>query len=265
MTVSPALVASTFHSVVAGDPGRVAVAYLGTQVGNADLLTSPFDPGFTGIWHLYVSTTYDGGRSWTTVRVTDDPVQRGCIWDRGGVSDCRNLLDFMDAQLTRDGRVVVGFADGCILDCAGAAGTDKDSISAVATIARQSTGRGLFAAYDTSAGSPPPPAIPVPGPAARPRPKACFRLRARGRVVHVDGRCSTDADGTVRTYRWSWGDRSRAGKGAAARHRYRRRGRYRITLTVTDDSGLRARTGHTTKVPVKRPKRKPRFGEEDGH
>ena len=264
-TVSPALVATTFHSVVGGDPGRVAVAFLGTQVGDQTLTVSPFDPGFEGVWHLFVSTTFDGGQTWTTTRVTGDPVQRGCIWDRGGVSDCRNLLDFMDAQVTRDGRVVVGFADGCILDCAGPDGTTADSISAVATVARQSSGRGLFAAFDGGAGSAAPSPAGGSATAAPVRPRACFRHRERGRVAYVDGRCSTDADGRVRRYRWKWGDGRRASRGAVAHHRYRRRGRYRVTLTVTDDSGLRSRARRKLKVPVARPEHKPKFGEPDGH
>ena len=34
-----------------------------------------------------------------------------------------NLLDFMDANLSKDGRVVVGYADGCIGACALPSGT----------------------------------------------------------------------------------------------------------------------------------------------
>jgi hypothetical protein len=61
----------------------------------------------------------------------------------------RNLLDFMDANVTTDGRVVVGYADGCIGACAGPNGTKAQSVDAYATVAYQSAGKGLFAAYDT--------------------------------------------------------------------------------------------------------------------
>jgi len=148
-TVSPPIVASTFQAAVAGDNGRVAIAFLGTQVG-AGTAPRPFDNGFHGVWNLFVSTSYDGGLSWSTVQVTSDPVQRGCLWDGGGSNSCRNLLDFMDASLTKDGHVLVGFADGCINACAGASGTEAQSTSAYATVARQIGGKGLFAAYDTS-------------------------------------------------------------------------------------------------------------------
>jgi hypothetical protein len=101
------------------------------------------------VWQLYVSTTYDGGNTWTTVDATpNDPVQKGTICG-GGFNGCangtRNLLDFMDATVDKQGRAQVGFADGCI-DACSAGG--PNSFTALATIARQVNGRGLFAAYD---------------------------------------------------------------------------------------------------------------------
>ena len=58
-----------------------------------------------------------------TVRVSDDPVQIGSICLNSG--DCRdiggsnrNLLDFNDLHIDRDGRVYVAFADGCTGTCA---------------------------------------------------------------------------------------------------------------------------------------------------
>ena len=256
-TVSPAIVASTFHSVVAGDPGRVAVAYLGTQTG--DPAANPFDqgaepamPAFHGIWHLFVSTTFDGGKTWTTTRVTSEPVQRGCINAAGTRAiECRNLLDFMDASLTRDGRVVVGFADGCVLDCELPDGTEEQSTSAVAVIARQSTGRGLFAKFDSDPKSSAPGTAPAgTGSRRNAAPKACFRYSIKKLRVLVDARCSTDAEGPIRAYRWSWGDRSKSSRRAVARHRYRKRGRYRLTLRITDASGRTAVRRRTLKLPA---------------
>jgi hypothetical protein len=149
-TVSPPIVASTFQATVAGDDDRVAVAFLGTTTGSG----IPFDNGYHGVWNLYVSYSYDGGVNWTTVKASPDPVQRGCIWDLGGSNVCRNLLDFMDANLTSDGRVVVGYADGCISTCAGTSGTEDQSTTQIATITRQSTGKSLYAAYDGAAATP---------------------------------------------------------------------------------------------------------------
>ena len=130
-----------FPAVVAGDDNRAAVAFLGTPTGGDDQSSS-----FKGVWHLYVATTYDGGATWTTVDATPtDPVQRGCVWLGGGSNQCRNLLDFMDVTVDAIGRIVVGYADGCTGSCVGGG---ANTWSAVATIARQSGGTGLFAAYD---------------------------------------------------------------------------------------------------------------------
>jgi hypothetical protein len=140
---------SAFPVAVAGDSDRAAVAFLGTPYGGGGAFGD--DPNWPGVWHLYVSTTYDGGQTWTTVDATpNDPVQRGTICG-GGFSGCgngtRNLLDFMDATVDKDGRVLVGFADGCLDSCIAA---PPGSFSSIATIARQVNGKRLFAASDTN-------------------------------------------------------------------------------------------------------------------
>jgi hypothetical protein len=135
-----------FPALVGGDNNRAAFAFLGTPTAGG--LTGP---RFAGIWHLYVATTYDGGATWSTVDATpNDPVQRGCIWLGGGANICRNLLDFMDVQIDHEGRILVGYADGCaggecVLAPATATG---NSYTALAAIARQSGGRRLLAAFD---------------------------------------------------------------------------------------------------------------------
>ena len=130
-----------FAEVVAGDPERAAFAFHGSTTAGTFQ-----DASFNGVWNLYVAHTYDGGRTWTTVKATTDPTQRGCIWLGGGTNTCRNLLDFMDATIDAQGRVIVGYADGCT----GACDTDPNNTakSVWATIARQSNGLGLFSAFD---------------------------------------------------------------------------------------------------------------------
>jgi len=138
-----------FAEVAAGDDNRAAFAFLGTP--------SPGDTqsgDFLGVWHLYVAFTYNGGGTWTTVDATpSDPVQRGCIWNGGGSNPCRNLLDFNDITVDKFGRVLVGYADGCTGTCItdpsqNATSGPVTAQDALATIARQTGGRGLFAAFD---------------------------------------------------------------------------------------------------------------------
>ncbi|HEY8021711.1 MAG TPA: sialidase family protein [Thermoanaerobaculia bacterium] len=135
---------TVFPEVVAGDPNRAAFAFLGTPTAGAD--GTGENPSFPGEWHLYIATTYDGGGTWTTVDATPaDPVQRGSICTAGTTcGSTRNLLDFMDIAVDAQGRVVVAFADGCVGSCVSAGGA---STAALATIARQTGGKRLFAAF----------------------------------------------------------------------------------------------------------------------
>jgi hypothetical protein len=159
---------SSFPAVVAGSDGRAAYAFLGTPTAG----TPSNNPGFTGAWHLYIATTFDGGTSWTTVDATpNDPVQRGSICTEGTTTCCepgsagcsrtlddRNLLDFNDISIDKFGRVVVAFTDGCITStCIN--GGPNDWVAAE-VIARQSGGKRLIDTYDPNPAEPAPPAAP---------------------------------------------------------------------------------------------------------
>ena len=133
---------AVFNETVAGDPNRAAVGFLGTtQTGDHQA------PDFNGTWYAFVATTYDGGAHWTTVNATPNhPVQKeACIWNQGGANQCRNLLDFNEITMDEKGRVLYGYADGCIDDCEEGG---PNSYSSKATIARQSGGKGLLSQFD---------------------------------------------------------------------------------------------------------------------
>ena len=134
--ISPAQVISTaFPQIDAGDPGRIAVTYLGSenadQLNQSDLDGNPWDgnahyANSNVSYHLYVTfslNALDENPTFHTVRTTTDPVQVGSICLNSG--DCRdiggsnrNLLDFNDLHLDRQGRVYIAFADGCTGECA---------------------------------------------------------------------------------------------------------------------------------------------------
>ena len=136
-----------FPAAVAGTAGRAAVAFYGstTAAGDSNL------GDFTGVWHLYVAHTFDGGNTWTTTDVTPSmPMQRGGLLRGGDAYITRNLLDFFDITIDRDGRVLVGYVNGCSGgNCAQAPATAHgNTYSATASIARQSSGRRLLAGKD---------------------------------------------------------------------------------------------------------------------
>jgi len=139
---------SVFPIVVAGDDNRAAYAFLGT------------DPNYAPkkVWHLYIATTYDGGKHWILIDQTpNDPVQIGNVCLLGiGCAGARNLLDFNGIDVDREGRVLVGYTDGCV-NCSNTQNTTQSG-DAHGTIARQSGGRRLFAAFDPI--EPMPPAAP---------------------------------------------------------------------------------------------------------
>ncbi|MEA2163482.1 MAG: hypothetical protein QOK37_1609 [Thermoanaerobaculia bacterium] len=134
-----------FSEVVAGDDNRAAYAFLGAKsIGALDSRPYP------GVWYMYVATTYDGGSTWHLTNATpNDPVQRGPIWLNGGSEISRNLLDFNDMTVDKQGRMLVGYADGCVDACIQAPETSRgNSYTAVASILRQTGGRRMFAEFD---------------------------------------------------------------------------------------------------------------------
>ncbi|HUR14163.1 MAG TPA: sialidase family protein [Mycobacteriales bacterium] len=137
---------SRFPLAVAGDGDRAAVAYLGS--------TDDGNPGsnrnFHGTWRMYVSLTYDRGRTWKTYDATPgSPVQVGSICTGGtscttGPLSDRNLLDFNDMVLDGQGRPVIAFADGC-LKTKGC--TTKDRLRKGA-ILKMASGKSLYRRFD---------------------------------------------------------------------------------------------------------------------
>lgn len=150
-----------FAMVAAGNGRRASVAFLGTRTPGSTQAASfgKSADGTTytrGAWHLYVATTYNRGRTWKMVNATPgDPVQRGCIWNSGGSNPCRNLLDFDGITIDKTGRVMVGFADGCVgpeidagSNCVASRKVSDNGLVDHGAIVRQLTGKTLYAKYD---------------------------------------------------------------------------------------------------------------------
>ncbi len=136
-----------FPAAVGGSGGRAAVAFYGSTGGSGD----SNGLNFTGSWHLYIAHTFDGGLTWTTTDATPNaPMQRTGILNGSAAIDTRNLLDFFDITIDRDGRVLVGYVDGCEGgNCKQASPTATgNAYTVTATIARQSSGRRMLAPKD---------------------------------------------------------------------------------------------------------------------
>ncbi|MGB0651714.1 MAG: sialidase family protein [Thermoplasmatota archaeon] len=153
----PPVVAATFADVQAGDDDRAAFTFLGLEdldgdgagdeYGDLYACDEPAD-GENRYWNYYAAFTYDAGNTWEVQRLTDHPVQVGGIWDGGGGNPCRNLLDFNDMDIDSEGRVHIGYADGCIAECWKVEGGGDDRYAVEPRVLRQVAGNGLFAAFD---------------------------------------------------------------------------------------------------------------------
>src|SRR5947209_16564208 len=187
-----------FPAAVAADASRAAVAFYGSTTSGDGSANS-----FSGLWHLYVASTFDGGLHWITTDVTPkDPMQRGCIWMHGGADICRNLLDFFDMTVDKQGRVQVGYVDGCADGaCAQAALSAKgNAYTARGVIARQSSGRRLIASFD--------PPNPLHAKSAPGMPSVT--QRRVGPVVHLAWSEADTGNSTIKSYQILRGTASNA-------------------------------------------------------
>ncbi len=166
--ISPAeVISTTFPQIDAGDPGRIAITYLGSENGSqlnqSDLDGNAWNgnPHYAPAnvsYYLYITyslNALDPEPVFHTVRVSPDPVQVGAICLNSG--DCRdiggsnrNLLDFNDLHIDREGRVYVAFADGCTDECASKAiegnVSPEDSRSRMGSVYYLGAGPSLFEA-----------------------------------------------------------------------------------------------------------------------
>lgn len=137
-----------FAAMASGSDGKLAIAYL----GNREWAGDPSEAPDNTTWHLFVTNSYDAGAgtpTFSTHQVTpnSDPVQIGCVWLSGGGNPCRNLLDFIDGVVDKDGRFHVAFTDGCTLrlSCANnAKATPDESRDRAVALAIQDHGPSLL-------------------------------------------------------------------------------------------------------------------------
>ncbi|MGB0152011.1 MAG: sialidase family protein [Candidatus Poseidoniaceae archaeon] len=164
LRISPVdVVSSVFPQIIAGDPGRMAVAYLGSEdagaLGVPDIDGNPWDGNAhyataNVSYDLYVTyslNALDENPVFQTVRVTQDPVQVGSICLNSG--DCRdiggsnrNLLDFNDIVIDSEGRIFIAITDGCTGECATKdVPTPEDSRDRLGTLVYLASGPSLLA------------------------------------------------------------------------------------------------------------------------
>ena len=124
----PGLESSLFPVVTSGEDGRIAVAFYGTTDDQAGWNRNPGDAPDSIRWHGYVGVVTGAdapGVPATAQRVTEDPLQYGCLSKLGptcinGVTTSPeefNIADYMDIDAGPDGRAYAVFMDGCPPGC----------------------------------------------------------------------------------------------------------------------------------------------------
>lgn len=131
----PGLTSAVFPTIVAGDAGRIAISFYGTTDAAPGWDLNPGNAPASVRWHGYVAIVTDANAAAPTlapVRVTDHPLQYGCLSKLGGCLN--NIADYMDVDVGPDGRVHAVYVDGCPATCASAAqSTADDAVVAVQT------------------------------------------------------------------------------------------------------------------------------------
>lgn len=136
--VVPGLVSSVFPVIVAGDDGRVGLAFYGTTDERSGWDHNPGSADDDVRWHAYVAVVTDAASAAPTIvpeQVTpaSDPLHYGCVSKLGGCGG-NPIADYMDIDVGPDGRVVAIFVDACNSSCTGhAQSTRSDALVAIQT------------------------------------------------------------------------------------------------------------------------------------
>jgi hypothetical protein len=116
MMAPPGVREVNFPTIVAGDPGRIAVLFPGSESANFEDETRP--------WNLYVvmstnALAADPVFTWTTANDPGDPVHRGsCGPGRCDAADGGSMFDFLDIQVSPgDGAFWGTASDTCVGEC----------------------------------------------------------------------------------------------------------------------------------------------------
>ncbi|HET6403501.1 MAG TPA: sialidase family protein [Candidatus Thermoplasmatota archaeon] len=143
----PGITATHLPAIVAGDAGRVAIAWLGTDDPDGYERDVDADEA-DALWHGYISVLTDAlapSPTITTVRVNpaDDPLVRGHC----GPGRCPGNYDFIDIEIDAAGRPWAAFVDACTEACA--TGADRENNALEGFVATLRTGPGLRLANAT--------------------------------------------------------------------------------------------------------------------
>ena len=121
MVAAPKVNEVTLPTLDVGDPGRVAIAYMGSTnspFNKCDPECSDEDYSKTK-WNGYITTTVDAfGKNPTFYSATINPISDPLYQGRCDFSNrCSPILDFIDVEVSPDGTPYGAFVDACLVAC----------------------------------------------------------------------------------------------------------------------------------------------------
>jgi hypothetical protein len=144
---------TVFPWVTAGDAGRVAVSYYGTDSTGAS--PEELDVKDAG-WQVYSAFSTDFGKTFAEQQTTTDALHKGsvCTSGTGCASGTRDLLDFFETDLDATGCLVTVFTDNSRDTVTPTGARSGDEATRIAVV-RQSGGDGLLSAVQCGGGATP--------------------------------------------------------------------------------------------------------------
>ena len=126
VTAAPGLRSTLFPVIAAGPNGRIGLAFYGTPDAAPDWKGNPGDAPDPVRWYLYAAV-FEGHPTGpvTATRITPDPVQLGCL-SKLGRCERLNIADYIDADMSPDGRLHIAYVVGCPAGCTTAAQSTAD-------------------------------------------------------------------------------------------------------------------------------------------
>ena len=113
-------ITATMPAIAVGDPGRVAIAYPGTDDLPNGFNTSPLPPASQEAWYPYWTVSFnalDPSPTFESFSASGtDPIERGHSCQNGG--ECDYQVDFIDAIIGPNGVPYASYSDGCVTSCA---------------------------------------------------------------------------------------------------------------------------------------------------
>lgn len=141
---------TVFPWVSAGDDGRIAVSYYGTDATGYSPEVIAGNPN----WYVYSSYSTDGGKTFTEYQTTTNYLHQGSVCTSGTGCDTgtRDLLDFFETDYDAQGCLVTAYADNS-RDTVGADGKRTNDKGTIVSAVHQTAGPGLLADTDCNAPS----------------------------------------------------------------------------------------------------------------